>query len=744
MAVLYVSSSAAAQSAGGGAPAAAPAAATAEKPSARAVRLPKPPVMDGDVAADPAWADVPGVDAFWQITPNEGAPASERTLVRIGYSDSTLYIAAMLYDSSPSEIIVADSRRDAPLDNTDSFQIILDTYRDTQNGFVFGTNPAGLEYDGQVANEGAGSGFGNFAGGGRQFGGAGGGFNINWDGAWQVRARVTDQGWSAEFAIPFKTLRYPAGDARVWGMNFQRNIRRRNETSFWSPLPRQFNLYRLSEAGTLTGLQIPNQRNLKISPYALGAVTTSEGQDWDDDWDFGGDAKYSLTPSLTLDATINTDFAQVEVDDLQINLDRFNLFFPEKRPFFLENAGLFAVGDSGQVDLFFSRRIGLGPDGSVIPIQAGGRVSGKAGGYDVGFLNMQTASKEGVTAANNFTVGRIARELRNRSRVGAIFVNRVATGGLAEPGDNNQTYGFDARWGIGREGLIDGWVGATRTPDRPGDDLAYKLGASYESEKWRLTSDYSEVQKNFNPEVGFLRRTAYRSGGAFVFRTVRFGDNRFRMHEWRPHAMYRGTWGIEDGLYESGRWHLDQHFEWKNSTELHTGMNLTHEGVRTAFQISPGVFVPPGMYDHAEAQIVLRTNEGHWISFNGMLTAGGFFGGDRVSVSPAVNLRGGERVTAEVGVTVNDVHLPGGDFQANLFRTRLSYSFTPRIYTQALLQYNSQTSLWSTNLRFGWLQDANTGLFVVFNDTQDYSDRDAQTLGRSVTVKFSRMFDVLR
>ena len=736
IASLLVPSTTAAQSGAAMAP--------SHKPVANAVRVDEAPRIDGDVINDPAWAAIPPIEGFWQITPNEGQASTERTVVRVAYTSNTLYVAVVCYDRTPASIIASDSRRDAPLDNTDSFQIILDTYRDTQNGFVFGTNPAGLEYDGQVTNEGAGSGFGNFAGGGRQLGGSGGGFNINWDGAWQVRTAVTADGWSAEFAIPFRTLRYPTVDDQVWGLNFQRNIRRRNETAFWSPLPRQFNLYRLSEAGTLTGLQIPAQRNLKISPYVLGQVTGAHQVDADWLGEVGGDLKYSVTPSLTLDATVNTDFAQVEVDDLQINLDRFNLFFPEKRPFFLENAGLFSVGNSGQVEMFFSRRLGIGANGSVIPIQAGGRLSGKAGDFNVGLLNMQTASEAGVTPANNFTVARVARELPNRSRVGAIFVNRVATGSLAGTDDHNQTFGVDGRWGIGRYGLVDGWIGKTNTPGRSGNDLAFKAGAAYNSQIWRLSTDYTEVQQNFNPEVGFLRRSSYRAGNIFIFRTVRLGDNKFGLHEWRPHVSGRGTWGIQDGLYESGQWHIDQHLEWKNSTELHTGMNLTQEGVRTPFQISPGVFVPPGRYDHAEAQIVLRTNEGYWLSFNNTLTAGGFFGGDRFSLSPTARMRAGDTFNAEVGFTFNDVNLPWGEFQANLFRTRLSYSFTTRMYTQALLQYNSQSSLWSTNLRFGWIQDANTGLFVVYNDTQDFTDREAITLGRSLTVKFSRMIDIFR
>ncbi len=285
----------------------------------------------------------------------------------------------MCYDREPSSIIVSDSRRDAGLDDTDSFQIIFDTYRDLQNGFVFGTNPAAIEYDGQVTNEGQGG--GGLGGGNRQQSGSGGGFNLNWDAAWEVRTKIDERGWSAEFAIPFSTLRYPAGVDQVWGVNFQRNIRRRNERAYWSPIPRQYSLYRLSLAGSVTGIQAPAIRSFKATPYVLGNLVDSGERPVETKafGDVGGDFKYTLTPSLTLDATINTDFAQVEVDDQQVNLDRFTLFFPEKRPFFLENAGFFSVGNPGEVDLFFSRRIGIGDENQPIAILGGGRVSGKAG-----------------------------------------------------------------------------------------------------------------------------------------------------------------------------------------------------------------------------------------------------------------------------------------------------------------------------------------------------------------------------
>ena len=342
-------------------------------PVTRAATVDVAPVIDGDVLNDAAYADAPIATGFVQNRPFEGEPASERTEVRIVYTADTLYFGVVCYTEDPSTIIAADSRRDSDLTETDSFQIILDTYLDGQNGFVFGTNPAGVEYDGQLTNEGQGT--GRFGGGGggrpsnnRQQRGSGGGFNLNWDGAWQVVTRVSDVGWTAEIAIPFRTLRYPRTQSQAWGMNFQRNIRARNEQVYWSPLPRQYNLNRISLAGELQGLEVPPQRNLQLTPYALGeAVYRTERAMTVRTGDVGADLKYSVTPSMTLDLTYNTDFAQVEVDDQQINLDRFTLFFPEKRPFFLENAGLFSVGQQGAVDIFFSRRIGLGDNGEQIP-----------------------------------------------------------------------------------------------------------------------------------------------------------------------------------------------------------------------------------------------------------------------------------------------------------------------------------------------------------------------------------------
>ena len=531
-------------------------------------------------------------------------------------------------------------------------------------------------------------------------------------------------------------------EVHTWGLNFQRNIRRRNESAFWSPLPQQFNLHRLSLAGTLTGLEIDHRRNFRVTPYVLGEIRDRAGTS---NWlgDVGLDMKYSLTSSLTLDGTYNTDFAQVEVDEQQVNLDRFNLFFPEKRPFFLENAGFFAVGDPGEVEMFFSRRIGIGPEGSLIPIAGGARLSGKVGdNINLGLLNMQTRAVDGVAPANNFTVARLSHEFRNRSALGGIFINRQASGDGANPDDYNRTYALDGKLGFGEFTEISGFFAGTATPGLSGREHAYKVGARYDSPTLLLDNSYMEVAENFNPEVGFLMRTAFRKIDSLTMHRIRPEDF-IGIQELRPHVSYRGYWDF-DGFHETGRWHIDNHWEWRSGAEVHTGINLTREGVKEPFLIAPGVIVPPGTYDHQEAQLVAYTNEGAWLSFRLESTIGGFFGGDRVRLTPSTRLRLGDAFNAEMSLDRNDIELPWGDFVTNLARARVAYSFTPRIFVQSLIQYNDLSRLWSTNLRFAWLQAANTGLFVVFNHTRDTRAfaPDRFPGDRSLIVKYSRMFDL--
>ena len=718
-------------------------AASAGRPAVTALRVEHAPVIDGEVLADPVWKAALPASTFSQEQPEEGQPASERTEVRIVYTADTLYLGVICFDRDPKSIIVSDARRDAPLDQTDSIQVIFDTYRDSLNGFVFGTNPAGIEYDGQVTNEGQGG--GGLGLGQRQQAGSGGGFNLNWDGVWEVRTRISEVGWSAEFAIPFRTLRYPGGVNQTWGVNFQRNIRRRNERSYWAPISRQYSLYRLSLAGSLVGIQTPVLRNFKATPYVLGNVKQSGQRPVDAVLlgQAGGDAKFNLTPSLTLDATVNTDFAQVEVDDQQVNLDRFNLFFPEKRPFFLENAGFFSVGNPGEVDLFFSRRIGISPDTGPVPIGGGARVSGKAGKFNIGLLNMQTRRVQDRVAANNFSVARLSRDLPNRSSIGVLFVNREGTGRHAGAADYNRTFALDGKAALRQSTVVSGFVAKTQTPGVHGNDHAFNVRSRTSVPRFDLELGYQEVGSRFNPEVGFLSRRAYRKPD------VRF-NTRWRpagtiLQELRPHTSYRAFVGF-DGFVESVQWHIDNHWQFRNSSEIHTGINLTEEGVRTPFEIYPRIFVPQGSYKHEEAQLVLMTNQGAPASLELRTILGGFFGGRRVQLNPTLRMRLGDALTTELAYQRNDIRLPWGDFTTNLLRVRLSYAFTTHAFVQGLVQYNDRADVWSANARFGWLRAGNTGLFLVYTDTRALDDlfvRPART-DRSFILKFSRTFDLLR
>jgi len=704
-----------------------------------AVKASSDPAMDGDVLNDPAWANVPEVTTFIQKTPDEGQSVSEKTAVKVMYTEKTFYVSVVCYDTNPGEIVISDTRRDSPLNNSDSFSFIIDTFKDFQTGYLFGTNPAGIEYDAQITGGGEG---GSMM---RRFSmGTGGGFNVNWDAVWEVKSQKGDFGWSAEFAIPFKTLRYATNKDQSWGINFERVIARKKEEAHWSPISRQHTMNRLVSAGTLTHMNVPTSRNIKIMPYVLGQnnVNKSETTSKSSDGNFGLDAKLSIGSSMSLDLTYNTDFAQVEADEQQINLDRFSLFFPEKRTFFLENAGLFSVGTGGgffgpDIEMFFSRRIGVGPDGEPVPIVGGGRLTGTFSGMKVGMLSMRTDKVTDITDANQYSVLRLKKELPNRTHIGAMY---TALDHMGKDGYMNQSYAFDAQLGIGELSKIVVFAGLTDTPDMAKDSAyAYRMEFARDTKQVSTSASYTEVGANFNPEMGYLKRENYRKWSGRIFTRFR-PKNKLGLLEIRPHINYDGYWKL-DGFQQSGRWHIDNHWEFRSGFEIHTGTNLVKEGVIEAFELSDNVFVSAGIYDDQEIQIMIMTNQAKPISFSSMNRIGGFFGGDRINMTPTVRLRYKDRFTSEFSSNFNKVKLPGGNFTTNLLRARLTYSFTPKMYIQSLLQYNNQSDQWSMNWRFIWQQSAATGLYLVYNQSQDYDGIPISKSTKSFALKYSYLFD---
>lgn len=737
-----------------------------------------PPVIDGRVN-DPVWETVTPHDTFTQQDPRLGEPATERTEVRLLFGPTAVYVSFICFDADPSSIIVSQARRDASLAETEAVIAVFDTFNDNQNAFVFGTNPLGIEYDGQVAREGQTSGL-TFGGGaaGTQRGGISA-FNPNWDGDWTVRAQITERGWEAEMAIPLKTLRYATGQDRTWGFNVMRNIRHKNEQVYLSFIPRGFDIYRISLAADVPGLDMPERRDIKLIPYVLGSANKDYTRPTDDQFDGDGaigiDAKWGVTPSLTLDATVNTDFAQVEADEEQVNLTRFDLFFPEKRPFFLENATTFQFGQPQSVDLFFSRRIGLSGAASSlqpIPIIAGGRLSGKVGGsWNVGLLNIQTNDEQAANGSlmspdTNFTVLRAQKEI-GRSSYGAIFVGKYSSGDLTGTTFNqwNRAYGVDANWQVSEGQRISTYFARTDTPETAanangprGSDYSGRAFYDFRNRLWQIGGGFTQVGDNFNPEVGFLPRRGYRRPEFRVFFQPQPSRPKW-IRRIAPHISSNAFWGFDGNLQTAfthvhpfeiqpmrgGRfgWFFDQNKD--NPIAPFTVYN--RDGYR--------VVIPAGQYTWLQNAFEYFHDPSAAVTGGIRYRIGSYYDGDFNALELSSDYRFTARFTASVGWTRQDVKLPQHSciptgsteelpctFVTNLVPVKASYSFTNLASVSALVQYNGQTGVYSSNIRLALLNRSGTGLFVVYNDRRDVLDSTSyDTVGRSFVVKYTRLID---
>jgi hypothetical protein len=702
--------------------------------SGAAARVDAGPTIDG-VLDEGAWSGAAPLTGFVQYEPYEGTPASERTDVRILTDDEALYVGAWMFDQDPGGIIVGERRRDTNLGDSDAFLIVFDTYLDRQNGFAFGTNPGAIEYDGQVRGE--------------------GGANTSWDGSWTVATSQDEAGWYAEMRIPFSTLRYGAGEEQVWGVNITRYIRRKNEQVVWSPVPRQYGFYRLTEAGRLTQLQPPPRRVTTVTPYVLGAASRVPRVDPDVEYprEVGADAKIGVTQGLALDLTVNTDFAQVEADDQQLDLTRFSLFFPEKRPFFLENADLFSVGldflpgrTSGRTALFHSRRIGV-QSGDQVPIDWGSRLSGRAPlGMDVGMLYMRTAGLTGLQDPTEWSVARVARELPNRSRVGAIFTSRSS---LTGP-DFGRTYGADGRIGLGERWTFTTMAGFTEQPGV--DDSRHILSGVGEflSRNWYIRVYHDRVGWNFDPQLGFIPYNGFTESALRVERIERPATTTW-WREFRIHV--RRTWSHDlTGFKELEFRHIHANLNFEDGSQLSPAVQWIEEGLRAPFTLSgAGITVPAGSYKGWNSYGNFRTNPSAPLSFNGRWDLGRYLSGNRWGGQLGLSYRYGDIITSSVSVSHNRIRLPEGDFNTTLTRVALRYGFSANIFAQGIVQYSDQSGVWSGNLRFGWLDTAGTGLFVVYNERLEMDATGVRGLfqhdpltppERTFAIKFTKQFDI--
>ena len=680
-----------------------------------AVRVTEAPVLDG-VLDDAVWESAALIDQFVQQEPAEGEPATERTEVRVMYDATNLYLGLRAYDSRPDAIIATEMRRDSErLLEEDNFQVILDTFKDSRSAYMFVTSPLGARLDQQVFEEGE---------GGRSRGGAGNinsNINRDWDGVWHVSSRRTAEGWQAEIAIPVVTLRFPDSDVQEWGINFMRNIRHKNEQVFWAPIPKAYSITRVSLAGTLTEMSaLSRGRDLRIKPALIGGGRrVSETGEVDNSWqrDLALDVKYGITAGLNLDVTVNTDFAQAEVDDERVNLTRFALFFPEKREFFLENAGQFNVGTTASLDraadLFFSRRIGLTETGGRVPILGGARLTGKIGRNNIAIMDLQTDDAF-ERPGENYLVARYSRDVFGRSKIGAIVVNKEATGGGPEGNHFNRTFAADMTLAPLPNLSINGFLARTATPDVDSDQTGAHLRAAWLSTSWNVYSEFTDLDDNFNAEVGFVPRVGIRTYKIHVERTPRPGRLGIRLME----PMHNTTYTTDQsGRLLSRRLHNMLGTRFENGSYLNVFYNHYFERLDDPFRIQ-GVEIAPGGYTFGEWNFMFRSNPAARVYYTLGYSPQDFYDGERTDMNASLGVRVNSRLSAESGYTRNDVKLSGGEFTLDVGSLRLDYALSPTMTLRTLTQYNSSTDQWSTSARFNWIYRPGSDIYLVYDDVR--------------------------
>jgi len=694
--------------------------------------------VDGKLDED-VYASTPAITDFVQQEPDEFKPATEKTEAWIFFDNDNIYVSARNWESHPERRVANEMRRDtSQLRQNDTFAVLFDTFHDKRNGYIFYANAIGGMSDSQVTDEGP--------------------PNTDWNTVWDVRTGNFDGGWTIEMAIPFKSLRYQPGVDQVWGINLRRVVRWKNEWSYLAQVPRAQTTFRgilkVSSAGTLEALQVPSARaNLELKPYALAGLTTDRTvtpmQLQDPNLRVGGDAKYGITQNITADLTVNTDFAQVEVDEQQVNLTRFNLFFPEKRDFFLEGLGTFAfagrasaglgAGTGDTPYLFFSRRIGL-DQSREIPILAGGRTTGKAGKYTLGALNVQTGDDDGARIGGaNFTVLRAKRDILRRSSVGGMWTHRTTTPGRA---GSNDGYGVDATFSFYQNLRFDSYLAATRTDARASDDVSYRGLMDYNADKYGVQIERLEVQPNFLPEIGFVRRTDMRRN---------FGLLRYSPRPRSVPNLRKLTTQASLNYLTNTQNRLDTRegigrveAELTNSDLYSVQYTDSFERLVRPFAIATGITLPAGNYDFHTTRIGYIGGQQRRYSGEVVYEFGTFYNGDRQTISlNTARVQITPQVSLEPSLSINWVDLVQGSFTAKVARTRATYTITPRMFVSGIVQYNSAGTSFGSNVRFRWEYRPGSELFVVYTDdfnTEELRPDVTSLRSRAFVVKFNRLF----
>ena len=694
----------------------------------RAVRLEQPLTLDG-VINEEIYKTVAPVADFVQQFPRGGEPATEDTHLWVFFDDDTVYVVLRCLDSRPDQMVANEMRRDnINIWQNDNVIVSLDTFYDRRSAFFFQTNPLGGVRDALIVDETT--------------------TNYDWNTVWDVKSRRTEHGWTTEIAIPFKSLRYTPISSQIWGLNVMRVVRSKNEQTLLAGVPPSYGgqgYARMASAATLVGVEAPaGSRNLELKPYAISDVTTNRAAGMANDVDgaFGVDAKYGLTSSLTADFTYNTDFAQVEIDEQQVNLTRFSLFFPEKRDFFLEGQGIFDFAGSGARRagndetpiMFFSRRIGL--NGSQpVAIQAGGRLMGRMGRVSMGVLNIQTEDAPKANAlATNFSVVRVKRDIFRRSSVGLIVTNRNPSA----PGiGSNQVYGLDANLSFFENVRLNSYYARSATTARSGDSESYRGQFQYAADRYGFELQRLKVGDAFNPEVGFLRRNDFR-------RTFALG--RFSPRPRSIRGLRRVTWEASLDRFVTSTDTLETQqqngafrLEFNSSDTFAVDYSRNYEFLLRRYEVADEIAVPLGAHRFQAVTANYSLGPQRRVSGSFSVHRGGFYTGDRTQLGYNGRVKLSPQLAVEPRASVDWVDLPQGSTRITLVGIRPTFTLTPRMFVSALVQYNSGSQSLETNARWRWEYQPGSDVFVVYTDGRETSRPGfPELVNRGIALKLTR------
>jgi len=666
---------------------------------AEAVRVDRAPRVDGTLH-DPLWQSANPITDFRQREPHEGEPPTEKTEVRILYTRHAVYFGIYCYDSKPSRIVATELRRDVSQDLDDHFEILIDSNHNRRGAYVFEINPLGTQNDGLIVEE--------------QGDTNGGDFDRGWDGVWTSEARITPDGWTATIQIPFTTLNFTQSSDVVWGLNLKRFVRRKNEEDLWSAYRRTFGITKVSEAGELRGIKdIGSGRLFIVKPYGLARYDKQTGQDPKFPLTGGVDIKYGLTSKLVLNLTGNTDFADTEVDLEPFNLTPFKVFIPEKRQFFLENAGIFNFDIGDQDQLFFSRQIGIDPiTGQQVPISGGARLTGTFGRTELGVMEVDTRSS-GPNPYANYAIARLKESLWAGSYIGVMGIDK-RSGNVLD--SFNQTGGLDTRLVFFKDWFVDAHMAGTRSPGYATGASDVGASLSYRSNWLDGIVERRKIGPNFNPEVGFIERTDSNET---------YGNLTFKV---RPKIT-----GVRELQFEGFILHAPdtrnvvQTQEWQGTfrAEFNNGgytdddiADVFTQRITTPFHIYKNVFIPNGLYHFARHQLTYGSGQDRRFTYNFFERFGGYYGG----TLNEFRVRANYRPTAKFSISASEtwdrfrLPLPNGNFSVVLASLQANYSFTRFLTFTSLLQMDtSNTQAVSANLRLRYNYRPDSDLYIIYN-----------------------------